>query len=217
MFHFVTLFTVAAEAEEDFVRGLGMGGSWLERARRVAPALVAADLLRHQRRPTFLCHDIWTTPEDYAQACGSEAVRQLLDNRKQMVADYLEIGAFTFPALKENAGTSDAGLPQAESLSPACWLSTAQLENELFDAAVQATVDDANATTAALAEIDGYFARDDDGREKQHRQADPTWRPEGDVLQAWTRGRGAAPLGQWRIPDRRAAVRQRLAQSADAD
>ena len=51
MFHFVTLFTVAPEAEEDFVRGLRMGGTWLEKARRVAPALVAADLLRHQDQP----------------------------------------------------------------------------------------------------------------------------------------------------------------------
>lgn len=171
MFHFVTLFTVAAEAEDDFVRGLRMGGPWIEQARRVAPALVAADLLRHQRRPMFLCHDIWTTPEAYSRACGSEAVRQLLNARKQMAADYFEIGAFTFPALKETAGTSDAGLMRAESLTPAWWLSTEQLENELCDAAVQATIDNTSATDAALARIDAYFAKDDDDLEKQHRQS----------------------------------------------
>lgn len=171
MFHFVTLFTVAAEAEEAFVRGLRMGGTWLEQARRVAPALVAADLLRHQRRAMFLCHDIWTTPEAYSRACGSEAVRQLLNARKQMATDYFEIGAFTFPALKETAGTSNAGLTQAESGSPVGWLSTDQLENELFDAAVQATMDNANATTAALAQIDVYFAKDGDDPEKQYRQS----------------------------------------------
>lgn len=171
MFHFVTFFTVAPEVEEAFVRALRMGGTWLNQARRIAPALVAADLLRHQRRPMFLCHDIWTTSEAYAHACGSEAVRQLFDARKQMAADSFEIGAFTFPALKETARTSDAGLPQAESLSPACWLPTDQLENELFDAAIQATVDDPNTTTAALDRIDAYFAKDGDDPEKEHRQS----------------------------------------------
>lgn len=67
MFHFITLYAVDAEAEEAFVRRLGAGGPWLEQARRVAPALVATDLLRHQRRPMFLAHDIWTSPEDYAR------------------------------------------------------------------------------------------------------------------------------------------------------
>ena len=77
MFHFVTFFTVAPEAEEAFVRELRMGGTWLAQARRVAPELVAADLLRHQCQQLFLCHDIWVTPEAYARACSSHAVRQL--------------------------------------------------------------------------------------------------------------------------------------------
>lgn len=171
MFHFVTLFTVVPEAEEAFVRELRMGGTWLRQARRVAPALVAADLLRHQHRPMFLCHDIWVTPEAYACACGSQAVRQLLDARKQMAADSFEIGAFTFPTLKETSGTSDAILPPVETGSPAGWLSTDQLEDELFDAAVQATMKNPNATAAALAEIDAYFAKDGDDPEKQHRQS----------------------------------------------
>ena len=171
MFHFVTFFTVAPEAEEAFVRELRMGGTWLAQARRVAPALVAADLLRHQRRPIFLCHDIWVTPEAYACACSSQAVRQLLDARKQMAADSFEIGAFTFPTLNETAGTSDACRTQAGSGSPVRWLSTEQLEDELFDAAVQTTIDEASATPAALAQIDAYFAQDDGGGEKQHRKS----------------------------------------------
>lgn len=171
MFHFVTLFTVGPEAEEAFVRELRMGGAWLAQARRIAPNLVAADLLRHQGRPMFLCHDIWTTPEAYARACSSPAVRELLHARKQMAADFFEIGAFTFPALKETAATGNAGMTQAESLNPADWLSTDQLEDELFDAAVQATVNNPDATAAALARIDDYFAKDGDEGEKQHRRS----------------------------------------------
>jgi hypothetical protein len=171
MFHFVTFFTVAPEAEEAFVRGLRMGGAWFAQARRVAPALVAADLLRHKRRPLFLCHDIWTTPEAYSCASGSPAVSQLFDARKQMAADYFEIGAFTFPALKETDATSDACLTQADSGKPVAWLSTEQLEDELFDATVQATLDDTSAATSALAQIDAYFAKDGDDPDKQHRQS----------------------------------------------
>jgi hypothetical protein len=170
MFHFVTFFTVAPEAEEAFVRELRMGGTWLRQARRIAPALVAADLLRHQRRPMFLCHDIWTTPEAYAHACGSPAVRELLDARKQMAADSFELGAFAFPTLKEAVETN-ASLTGSESLRPIDSISTAQLEEELCAAAVQATVDDGNTTAAALAEVDDYFAQDNNIPEQQHRQS----------------------------------------------
>ena len=148
-----------------------MGGAWLAQARRVAPTLVAADLLRHQHRPMFLCHDIWTTPEAYACACGSPAVSQLFEARKQMAVDYFEIGAFAFPTVKETAGTSEAWLTEVESGIPVGWLSTEQLEDELYDAAVQATLDDTSATTSALAQIDAYFAKDGDDPEKQHRQS----------------------------------------------
>lgn len=171
MFHYVTFFTVTPEAEEDFVRALRMGGSWLNQARRVAPALVAADLLRHQHRPVFLCHDIWVTPEAYARACGSEAVRQLLDARKQMAADSFELGAFTFPTIKEAAGPSDSILTSTEIGSPAGWLLTENLEDELFDATMQATMNNPNATAAELAQIDAYFGQDGDDPEKQHRQS----------------------------------------------
>ncbi len=170
MFHFVTFFTVAPEAEDAFVRALRMDGAWLNRARRVAPDLVAADLLRHQSRPMFLCHDIWTTPEAYAHACGSPAVRELIHARKQMADDSFELGAFAFPTLKEPVGTS-ASLTGSDSLRPIDSISTAQLEEELCDATIQATLDGANSTTAALARIDDYFAQDDDGGEKRHRQS----------------------------------------------
>ena len=113
MFYFVTLFNVPAAAEETFVRGLGRGGPWLEQVRRVTPALVGADLLRHQSWPVFLCQDIWTAPEGYAQACGSRAVRQLLDARKQMAASSFEIGGFTFPKLQETAGAGSTRLPHS--------------------------------------------------------------------------------------------------------
>ncbi len=174
MFHFVTLFSVSAEAEEAFVRRLGRGGPWLEQVRRAAPALVGADLLRHQSWPVFLCHDIWTAPEAYAQACGCQAVRQLLDARKRMATRSFEIGAFSFPALPAlpvTAGTGNAHPTQAKSSHPAAWVSTEQLEDELFAAAVQATTENASATRAALARIDAYFAKDGDGSEKQRRQS----------------------------------------------
>ena len=171
MFHFVTLSSVSAEAEDAFVRRLGRGGPWLEQARWVAPALLGADLLRHQSWPVFLCHDIWTAPEAYAQACGCQAVRQLLDARKRMAARSFEIGAFTFPALPETAGAGNAPPTQAKSSHPSAWVSTEQLEDELFAASVQVTTENASATRAALARIDAYFAKGGDGSERQRRQS----------------------------------------------
>lgn len=171
MFHFITLFAVAPEAEDDFVRRLGTGGAWLEQARHVAPALVAADLLRHQSKSLFLSHDIWTTPEDYTRARSSEAVRRLLSARKQMAVASFEIGAFAFPPLKETTGPSKACLMHAETRTPAPWLTTQQLEDELFDAALEDTVSNPKPAAAALAQIDAYFAQDGDAGEEQHRQS----------------------------------------------
>ena len=171
MFHFITLFAVAPEAEDEFVRRLGTGGAWLEQARRAAPALVAADLLRHQSKSLFLSHDIWTTPESYSRARGSENVQQLLSARKQMAVASFEIGAFAFPALKETTGPSNAYLTQAESLRPADWLPTQQLEAELFDAALEETMSNPKPAAAALAQIDAYFAQNGDVGETQHRQS----------------------------------------------
>ena len=171
MFHFITLFAVAPEAEEAFVRRLGTDGVWLEQARRAAPALVAADLLRHQSKSLFLSHDIWTTPEAYSFARGSEAVQQLLIDRNKMAVASFEIGAFTFPALKEPAGNSNAGRTPPGTVSPAGWLSTEQLEDELFDAALEETMANPKPAAAALAQIDAYFAQAGDDPEKQHRQS----------------------------------------------
>jgi hypothetical protein len=171
MFHFITLFAVGAEAEDDFVRRIGTGGPWLERARRIAPALVAADLLRHQLKSLFLSHDIWTTPEAYSLARGSEAVQQLLSARKQLAVASFEIGAFAFPSIKERTEPSNACPAQAESPKPAGWLSTEQLEDELFDAALEDTISNPKPAAAALAQIDAYFAQDGDVRGKQHRQS----------------------------------------------
>lgn len=171
MFHFVTLFAVAPEAEDEFVRRLGTGGQWLERARGIAPALVAADLLRHQSKSLFLSHDIWATSEDYTRARDNEAVRQLLSARKELAIASFEIGAFAFPALKETTGPSNASPPQPESLIPAGWLSTQQLEDELFDAALEETMSNPVPAAAALAQIDAYFAKVNGGGEEQHRQS----------------------------------------------
>jgi hypothetical protein len=171
MFHFITLFAVAPEAEDEFVRRLGAGGPWLERARRAAPALVAADLLRHESKSLFLSHDIWATPDAYTRARDNEVVRQLLSARKELAVASFEIGAFAFPALKEATGSSNAGLMQPEFLIPARWLSTQQLEDELFDAALEETMSNPVPAAAALAQIDTYFAKVNGGGEEQHRQS----------------------------------------------
>jgi hypothetical protein len=171
MFHFITLFAVAPEAEDEFVSRLGTSGAWLEQARRAAPALVTADLLRHQSKSLFLSHDIWATPEAYMRARGSEAVQQVLNARKQMAVASFEIGAFAFPALIETTGPSNAGLTQVETPNPAGWLSTEQLEDELFDAALEDMMSNPKSAAAALAQIDAYFARGGDVGETQHRQS----------------------------------------------
>ena len=171
MFYFVTLFNVPAAAEEAFVRRLGRGGPWLEQVRRVTPALVGADLLRHQSWPVFLCQEIWTAPEGFAQACGSQTVRQLLDARKKMAASSFEIGGFLFPKLKETAGAGSTRLPLARFGRPAGWVSTARLEDELLNATVQATTENASATRAALARIDAYLAKGGNDSERQRRQS----------------------------------------------
>lgn len=53
---------------------------------------------------------------------------------------------------------------------PAGWLSTEHLEDELFDATMQATMNNPNATAAALAQVDAYFAQNDNGGERLHRK-----------------------------------------------
>jgi len=87
-----------------------------------------------------------------------------------MADDSFELGALAFPTMKETAATTGS-LKGSESLCPIDSISTAQLEEELCDAAILATQDDTNSTAAALAQIDDYFAHDDDGGERRHRQS----------------------------------------------
>jgi hypothetical protein len=82
-----------------------------------------------------------------------------------------EIGTFAFPALKETTGYSNTCLTQDETRTPAGWLSTQQLEDELFDAALDETMSNPKRAATAHAQIDAYFATDCDGGERQHRQS----------------------------------------------
>jgi hypothetical protein len=102
MLHVVTLFAINPDAEDDFTRSLRINGDWHTLARRIAPDLVAADLLRHQLSPLFVCIDFWTTPAAYHNACQSPAVQQLLHNRRKRAVDSFELGAFSFPAVRES-------------------------------------------------------------------------------------------------------------------
>jgi hypothetical protein len=167
MFHFITLFAVAPEAGDDFVRRLGTGGPWLEQARRIAPTLVATDLLRHQSKSLFLSHDIWTAPEAYMRARDNEAVRQLLNVRKEVAVASFEIGAFAFPALQETTGPSNARPRWAEYLIPAGWLSTQQPIRRAVIAGVgkisgqpPAPDDGVNCVTAAVSPFNRRLAGD---------------------------------------------------------
>ncbi len=132
---------------------------------------MGADLLRHQSWPVFLCQDIWTAPEGYAQACGSRAVRQLLDARKQMAASSFEIGGFTFPASRK---LPEPATPFGRRPNPAIQPPGSPQSNwktSCVAAAVQATTENASATRAALARIDAYFSKGSDGSERQRRQS----------------------------------------------
>lgn len=64
--HVATLYSVRTEAVDAFVCSI-RGGDWQRVARRVAPDLVASDLLEHQSSPSpvFLCIDFWVSPERY--------------------------------------------------------------------------------------------------------------------------------------------------------
>jgi hypothetical protein len=107
--HVITLFTVP-ESEETFVRSLRINGDWHAIARRIAPELVATDLLRHQLSPLYICHDFWTTPEAYFRSLHSSSVQGLLLAPRQMASACFELGAFEFPALTDSAMSSNAGI-----------------------------------------------------------------------------------------------------------
>ena len=98
MLHVITLFTVP-DHEGAFVRSLCMNGDWQTLARRVAPDLVATDLLRHQLSSLYVCHDFWNTPEAYFRGLHSPIVQSLFLARRQMASACFELGAFQFPAL----------------------------------------------------------------------------------------------------------------------
>lgn len=50
-------------------------------------------------------------------------------------------------------------------------MQTQQLEDELFDAALEETISNPVPAAAALAQIDAYFAKVNGGGEEQHRQS----------------------------------------------
>ena len=56
MLHVITLFTVPNN-EDSFVHSMSINGDWHTLARRIAPELVATDLICHQLSPLYICHD----------------------------------------------------------------------------------------------------------------------------------------------------------------
>lgn len=100
MLHVITLFTVP-DNEDAFVHSMGINGDWHTLARRVAPDLIATDVLRHQLSPLYLCHDLWTTREAYSRGLRLPAVQSLFLIRRLMASACFELGAFQFPALTD--------------------------------------------------------------------------------------------------------------------
>ena len=96
MLHVITLFTVP-DGEDAFARAIGIRGYWQNLARRIAPDLVATDLLRHQLSPLYVCQDFWATPEAYFRSLRLPAVQNLLLMRRLMASACFELGAFQFP------------------------------------------------------------------------------------------------------------------------
>jgi hypothetical protein len=101
--HFATLYSVQPEAADAFVRSIRAGGDWQRLARRVAPDLVASDLLQHQSSPSpvFLCIDFWVSREKYLRVRESPVYEPLFSMRQQMAAATIELGVFAFPVPAE--------------------------------------------------------------------------------------------------------------------
>jgi hypothetical protein len=112
--HVATLYSVQPEAADAFVRSIRTGGDWQRIARRVAPDLVASDLLQHQSSPSpvFLCIDFWVSREKYLRVRESPVYEPLLQLRNDMAAATIELGVFAFPAFAE----TDIVLPQMAGL-----------------------------------------------------------------------------------------------------
>ena len=100
MLHVITLFTVP-EDEDAFVQAMSANGYLHTLARRIAPDLVATDLLRHKLSSLYLCHDFWATPEAYSRGLHSPNVQSLFFARRQMASSCFELGAFQFPAFTD--------------------------------------------------------------------------------------------------------------------
>ncbi len=108
MLHVITLYSVAAEAADPFVRSIRWGGEWHTLARSLAPALSATDLLERQSSPMppflsrssvlFVCLDFWSSAEAYRRACRQPALQALLLARRRMASSAFELGEFCFPA-----------------------------------------------------------------------------------------------------------------------
>jgi hypothetical protein len=105
LIHVVTRFCVSDRGgDEAFVRFVR---EWQPLARRIAPDLIATDLLRHDQEvpaPLYLCLDFWTSVEAYRRALRSGAIQQLLRARREMAFSSFELGAFAFPIRKEAIG-----------------------------------------------------------------------------------------------------------------
>lgn len=104
MLYVVTLYSVAAEAADSFVASLHRDAGWQTLARRIAPELIATDILRHlpdSNAPLFICFDFWATTEAYLRACRSPLLQALFATRRQLADSAFEIGAFAFPNLPD--------------------------------------------------------------------------------------------------------------------
>lgn len=98
--HVVTLYSVQPEAADAFVRSIRSGGEWHRIARRVAPNLVASDLLQQQGSPSpmFLCIDFWVSQDKYLRIRESSVYDTLFRLRHQLASAAIELGVFNFPA-----------------------------------------------------------------------------------------------------------------------
>ena len=112
--HVATLYSVQAGAADAFVRSVRGGGDWHRVARRVAPDLIASDLLQHQSSPSpvFLCIDFWASRERFQQVRESPVYEPLFRMRNQMTVAAIELGVFAFAPSAE----TDMVLPLSANL-----------------------------------------------------------------------------------------------------
>jgi len=112
--HVATLYSVQPEAADAFVRSIRAGGDWQRVARKVAPDLVASDLLQYQSSssPVFLCFDLWISREKYQRVRKSLVYEPLFQLRHDMAAATIKLSVFAFPASAE----TDVVLPQMANL-----------------------------------------------------------------------------------------------------